>query len=114
MSEANHTPGPFKVESTINDEYWAIRADDGSAEPIIALVKKVGTTDGEIYQDEAEANARMLAAAPDMLAELRQCCVEIEEAANVFDHKGLPSLASVYRKAAERITATIAKAEGKK
>ena len=64
----NHTPGPWKAES-FSGRYnvWPIskRRDDGTA----------------VAYDMDEANARLIAAAPDLLAALRQ----IEVGANTVD-----------------------------
>lgn len=54
---------------------------------------------------------RMIVAVPDLLAELRQCKTELEEAANLF-RSSLPGMARIYTAAAERVAATIAKATG--
>lgn len=72
--ETKHTPGPFKVERAdyrySERTLYQVRADDGSAEPVVCLVRD--THDGEISADEAEANALLFAAAPDTLAALEQ------------------------------------------
>jgi hypothetical protein len=39
--------------------------------------------------------------------EVRQCAVELEEAAKILKPYGLPSLASIYQKAAERARQTL-------
>ena len=43
-----------------------------------------------------------------LLEEIKQCALELEEAANVFDGTGFPALARVYRAAATRARAALA------
>jgi hypothetical protein len=49
----------------------------------------------------------------DLLAELRQCRVELEEAAKLLK-PAFPGMASIYEAAAKRVAAVIAKATGDK
>lgn len=92
---AGHTPGPWAVDRE-ND----VLSDGGD---FVAAV----------FGDETcreEANARLIAAAPDLLAEVEQCAIELEEAANVFDGSGFAGLARIYRGASKRAAAALAKA----
>lgn len=53
---AQHTPGPWHVDAP---QYWAdIHAATG---------ERVATADAEIGEDTTRANARLIAAAPDLL-----------------------------------------------
>lgn len=68
-----HTPGPWKIE---NVQVWKSRGDP-------AQVRIIGSTDnnvgGELVADinlgwgNHEANARLIAAAPDLLAACKEC-----------------------------------------
>lgn len=58
-----------------------------------------------------KANAHLIAAALDLLAELKQCAFEMEEAANLMQNFPRAS-AVLFAKAAERARATVSKVEG--
>ena len=66
MSEAKHTPGPWNVDKDM------IRAVD----PItsIACICDVAWPLGNL-QECPEANAHLIAATPDLLEALKDCCV---------------------------------------
>lgn len=95
MTEQSHTPGPWKpVESHTGDWYIAQANDDGAI--------------GEVYADaggseDAEANARLIAAAPELL-----------EAAKEIVRTGLgdEAMHGDQREAVALIIAAIAKATG--
>ncbi len=53
-----HTPGPWATRRNIVNDVYAIEAQDGSA---------------VCYGTVAEANAQLIAAAPDLLAALERC-----------------------------------------
>ena len=61
MSEAKHTPGPWIVDTD-----YIIQDGGTSDENTIAIV-------GD--QEEWKANAHLIAAAPDLLEALEDCCV---------------------------------------
>ena len=67
-----HTPGPwhYHLEPTLNR--FAVRAGFGGDRSICV------TYGAGMKSYEAEANARLIAAAPDMLNLLRKCCDVIE------------------------------------
>lgn len=98
---AAFTPGPWVADSAPQHAaaYWYILAgSDVDGTPIVATVR-LDTTDGP-PRSEAEANARLIAAAPDLL----QAC---EDALRVFVSEGHGH----YREA-ETLRAAIAKATG--
>ena len=64
MTHTKHTPGPWKVQ--LFDTAWEILARDGEA---IALNASAYTDFG--VPSEHEANARLIAAAPELLTRLR-------------------------------------------
>lgn len=92
---AEHTPGPWHV--TAGPYPREIRADDG---PFIASVYDLGVTYGE-----RNANARLLAAAPELLDALK-------EAADWIATHGDTLPASAMKLSAV-LTAAIAKATAK-
>lgn len=60
---------------------------------------------------QTKACAPVLLAAPDMLAEIEQCAVDLEEAAHIL-RPTWPAAASVLDAAVKRAKATISKATG--
>lgn len=91
-----HTPGPWtvKVIDTISDEpaYWHITDTHGG---VVGDVQSVNAAD-----------ARLIAAAPDLLAALKHALERFEAIPDHRDEIG------VYRKAAQMARAAIAQAEG--
>lgn len=87
---SKHTPAPWAV-GTLGNDIGVLAASD---EPFCRLF-----TSEETY-DEALANARLIAAAPDLLSALKEALYAVTEIDNA--HKSL-----------RRIRAAIAKAEGR-
>ena len=88
---AEHTPGPWFVNGP-----WHIQADTKTAIPVIvAQITPLRSGDNE----EREANARLIAAAPELLEAL-------EEALEVLRVNGLDPLGQ------DNIRAIVAKAKG--
>jgi hypothetical protein len=61
---------------------------------------------------ECEANARLMGAAPQLLAEVRQCVTELTEAVRLLA-KDYPRTALIYEAAAKRALSIIATVDGK-
>ena len=61
---ATHTPGPWKIEDCTPGENTGLRFEVGTKDSVIAR-----TTDG---WKEARANARLIAAAPELLEQCRE------------------------------------------
>lgn len=59
---AQHTPGPWGFDPTVGSIYH----DDGDVRPLVASVMTDCVSD-----EQAEADCRLIAAAPDMLAALK-------------------------------------------
>jgi len=85
---AQHTPGPWNVTAGLNHFY--VRTPE----------RYLAKTSGD--DTEAQANARLIAAAPELLDMLRAC-------SRVFNDPGFTDRAGY----GERINAVINKAEGK-
>ena len=71
-----HTPGPWKTvyekPPFVTHEGWLIKADHGAEFPVCLVAKTRGGT-----KPPQEANARLIAAAPEML----EACQLVERAA---------------------------------
>lgn len=110
---AKHTPGPWATESVNSEALHDIIADyqvPGDGFPtLLAMVFSDDEGDGPISCDEASANARLIAAAPDLLAACKlwdEGFIDGEE----FTPEQLLAWMNKNRKAARD---AIAKAEGK-
>ena len=71
MSEAKHTPGPWTY-----DDRWSQVLDQSGRR--ILLTGVALTTGNHPSKTEAEANDRLIAAAPDLLAELKSLVSALE------------------------------------
>lgn len=102
----NHTPGPWVAERTLAPRGWIVSRKDDQYD--VAIVR-----DGS-GQPENEANARLIAASPEMLSELKrdlQFAREMRKLMEVLKGRGWVQ----YELAVQRIEALetiIAKAEG--
>lgn len=96
MSKTKHTPGPWKVGEENEFEAYEFVSITTESGVQIGDVSSDGCVD-----DETHANARLIAAAPDMLAALKQ--IESEMRAG---------LGSSYGETREAVRRAIAKAEG--
>ena len=69
--ESKHTPGPWRADLNHYDQEWRVYADSEMSPIVNSLFKPKGTI--------GEANARLIAAAPDLLAALeglfRECAM---------------------------------------
>ena len=96
-----HTPGPWRVQ--LHDKGYHLTGDH-------TVIGEIVTTWG-LRPGEGEANARLIAAAPAMLAELREDLRVLDEA---LDHGYLPAdTERALRNRAADLSAAIAKAEGR-
>ena len=77
MKEQKHTPGPWEIKADPchYDSFTTVVAGSGEQRKglLRELIVEVG---GWADIEVAEANARIIAAAPDMLAELMNYCAE--------------------------------------
>lgn len=75
QTAASHTPGP-----------WSYRGRDGNgARPVVSSESANMIVATLSYGPEGEANARLIAAAPDLLAELAALVHDIEVGITVTD-----------------------------
>jgi len=91
--KTKHTPGPWRVIGPTKTSGWGLCI--GCAHNIVARLTGRGS-------NETSANARLIAAAPDLLAVLK----EVAESSQYWGEYDVPL--GIH----ERIAAAIAKAEG--
>ncbi len=95
MNRTTHTPGPWSYE------YTPYISQDGEEIPAFQIhgIAKISETNESRPQEEQEANARLIAAAPDLLAALEaQAMAEADPEAS--ERKGYFDRARDLRRAA--------------
>ncbi len=102
-----HTPGPWRSVYDGSSE-WSVGPDEDPQDLRIATVQKCSV--GQDGWHEAAANAMLIAAAPDMLAALKELL-----AAGQFCVDSTDEVAAMLRlgNATEHANRVIAKAEGR-
>lgn len=105
MSDAQHTAGPWTATWT-HDTRCAIHSGAWMSQGVIAVVHAAGN-DGDFSKETAEHNARLIAAAPDMLAFCRDLVTFIDD-----DQRAGIQLPSWLLAVARRTDGAIAKATG--
>ena len=66
--ETKHTPGPWTV--TADGAGWHIECAPERGHSVAYIMAEIGEEDPDTSDDEKEANARLIAAAPELLAAL--------------------------------------------
>lgn len=103
---SGHTPGPWSLDET--DWPLIVNGPNYRESNYVALVERCRANREAAYPgDMARANARLIAAAPDMLAELR------ETVAALRYHLKHGTLESAVIDRLPHLDAAIAKAEGR-
>ena len=65
---SKHTPGPWAVRTHWNnDEAYEVYPTNGGTEPSCGEWSAIVEVGDDCYEDEAKANALLIAAAPEML-----------------------------------------------
>ncbi len=82
MSAAKHTPGPWNAVPSTCETGWLIGPRETNGPDYVADVHKL--THGRSDED-SEANARLIAAAPDLLA----ACEALAKIADAYDANAL-------------------------
>lgn len=100
MKNTKHTPGPWEVDELNNTTVW------GKKQRFNMLVAKCGDAQ-IILQEEAEANARLIAAAPELL----EACKKVKS--DLFQYEGGRLSQQDLLNNIESLGKAIAKAEGK-
>jgi hypothetical protein len=109
MNEAKHTPGPWQVDAEQCPDDFGAPQRDGTRAHMRQYVRHSGPLGGRICccfsnclvttDDELHANARLIAAAPDLLAALKVARGYVD------DHQGRHSEAAL-----QAVDAAIARA----
>lgn len=76
MSKAQHTQGPWKYDG---DGFDSVAAQDFGTEGYTVMTDDctpICEVDGVVDDEEAEANARLISAAPDLLEALKELTEE--------------------------------------
>ena len=76
-TDFSHNPGPWRVEESIGGEGWISSDDPGDGGDIVC---NSPYTDEEKSLKRWEANARLIAAAPDLLEALQRVADDYEAA----------------------------------
>ena len=122
MSSAKHTPGPWKTSRAklpSDGAYdYAIGADFGGQ--TLAIAEAFGRVDDNIYlYPDAEANAHLIAAAPDMLEALKECADDLQSEIDeryppfILEYPGFVQKRNNDMEIVIKARAAIAKAEGR-
>jgi hypothetical protein len=98
---ATHTPGPWQIDDCTPGESTGLRFEVGTKDGVIAR-----TTDG---WKEARANARLIAAAPELLEQCREFekCLTFYHGTN--ENTAISTLANENR---DKLREVIAKVDG--
>lgn len=102
MTHTKHTPGPWHFTSESTQWHYIHSYENG----IVAEVRKRSNTN-----EEGEANARLIAAAPKMLAALEDACFLLNKCG--INWKEAASMADSMKRSATDARAIIAEATGK-
>jgi hypothetical protein len=109
MNTHTHTPGPWQIQFW-NDSARPSRRDT----PVITTGKdaigelfNLWDEDGEDREAERLANARLIAAAPEMLAALESLAVGLSPASVEMQRENLDDLCRVCREIAENALANV-------
>jgi hypothetical protein len=108
---STHTPGPWTADG------WSDISTNRDGNPALvarALQRNRDLPSHPIRADEAGANARLIAAAPDLLAGMRELAELLERMAALHPTRDLREVLPDPAGLAVRARAAIAKAEGDK
>lgn len=116
---SKHTPGPWfgMIDGCFADTNWTAENDEASVSMSAPITDGKGQTValvvGECWDDSAlEANARLIAQAPALLADLTDAAAQLRKYETLHRAKGHLEKADVNAALAARFEATIAAAVG--
>lgn len=107
MSMSKHTKGPWHCRFDAFEEVMSVTSDARLDEQM-AEICHVSVGYDEPFESEQQANARLIAAAPELLDALTDAGLQI-----TYLHEKLGSDTGTGNSALARIRAAIAKAEGR-
>ncbi len=105
---SGHTPGPWRVQNGYLTIYALTHGDHGTTRAIAKAVHSDHEHGPAVSFDEAEANARLISAAPDLLEAARKARSAIDALMGDTDLDGDESQEFL---AMQALSAAIAKAE---
>lgn len=79
--ETKHTPGPWTV--TADGAGWHIECAPERVHSVAYIRAEIGEEDPDTSDDEKEANASLIAAAPELLAALQEVTMMLDSLFNV-------------------------------
>lgn len=114
MSKPKHTPGPWRAIKRSGVKIpmgFEIRAESGE----IAMLVEAGKPAPGVFvlNHAAEANATLIAAAPEIIVALGVAAAALEAVASGFRYQGNQEMFEFYNGKAHEARAAIAKAEGR-
>lgn len=74
MSASNHTPGPWHIGSTNEDRNFVYGPDDD----VVAIAEDPGNFLSDAEEEKDNANARLIAAAPELLEALTKLVEKLD------------------------------------
>lgn len=109
----NTTPGPWIASTGFEDEEdrWIVTVDGGDTGMNYVIAMIHNGAPGDTLETE-EANARLFAAAPDLLAALKELTAALDEATDQLDIEAMLA-GNRMSDARDAACAAILKAEGK-
>jgi hypothetical protein len=113
MTPPNITPGPWRQASTAQADEYTTRILAGQGTRSFRVAETFAHPDADTF-DEAEANARAIAAVPDVLDALAEVLPFLEADFEITQQKTLssrtPTLIVVKSKRLEKVRAALLKA----
>lgn len=116
MTDEKWTPGPWQMSRCPTDaEFRVVTTSTGASRSTVASTGQIGTGIGAAFEfdEEAKANAHLIAAAPDLYRELKHCVARLEMAASDARGRGDREYAYGFDRLVARATAALTKAKGK-
>jgi hypothetical protein len=101
-----HTPGPWAVSMSDPTLVYS-KKPEGTGRWVCSSISH------PVRNREDEANARLIAAAPDLLAAAKRAEYELRDAVHIFKLDGMTSFAKAAEQAADFASKAIARAEGR-
>ena len=105
MSKAKHTPGPWTFRKALEGDDMHSHWIDGFPEAPGATIGKPIAEVREYYKGEGEANARLIAVAPDMASMLAEMSKHVQELLFYTNYPDVPCPAEKWQAASDAMEA---------